>query len=214
MPWNPELRSAPHSVSSPEAGLRRRVRPRVVRWLALAALASSCSRNAHSVRLPGLSPDDEVYRISCDDTIAHCREEANEVCAGRYQVLESTGAPVEPPRITSAPGPASTGPRYQRVKWVGQMVVACGETSELAHDATPGGQQPAPAPTAAAPKVAARPPADRLCIPGVTQECLGPAACRGAQACLPDGNGYGACDCGNASARARPGADAGASPER
>jgi hypothetical protein len=141
------------------------------------------------VRLVARYPSDEIYRISCKDEIRACRDEAARACNGVYQVLESTGAPIEPPRVTSAPGPATTGPRYQRTQWVGQMVVACG-------DATPPLESPsvdrAPAP---APAVTPQPP-ERLCIPGVTQECLGPAACRGAQACLPDGNGYGPCDCG------------------
>ena len=34
------------------------------------------------------------------------------------------------------------------------------------------------------------------CIPGATQLCTGVGACRGAQACLADGSGYEACDCG------------------
>lgn len=34
------------------------------------------------------------------------------------------------------------------------------------------------------------------CIPGATQLCYGPGACRGAQQCLPDGVSYSVCDCG------------------
>jgi hypothetical protein len=34
------------------------------------------------------------------------------------------------------------------------------------------------------------------CVPGATQACVGVAACAGGQACLPDGSGYGPCDCG------------------
>jgi hypothetical protein len=37
------------------------------------------------------------------------------------------------------------------------------------------------------------------CVPGVTQTCAGPGACRGAQSCLADGSGFGACDCGTGS---------------
>jgi len=36
----------------------------------------------------------------------------------------------------------------------------------------------------------------RGCVSGSTQECFGPGACRGGQACLPDGSGYEPCDCG------------------
>jgi hypothetical protein len=37
----------------------------------------------------------------------------------------------------------------------------------------------------------------RPCVPGTTQACVGPAACAGGQACLPDGSGFGQCDCGS-----------------
>ncbi len=191
--WNLALRSALRSASSPE--LERRL---VALLLLAAFLASSCSSGARSVRLPALSPGDEIYRVSCEDSIRACRDEASAICSGSYEVLESTGAPIQPPRVTSAPGPASTGPRYQRLKWVGQMVVACGraapsvaaEAVRTPHDEANQGAIERPAP-------------DRLCIPGLTQECLGPGACRGAQACLADGNGYGPCDCGRASTHAQ-----------
>lgn len=35
-----------------------------------------------------------------------------------------------------------------------------------------------------------------LCTRGQTRECVGPGACKGGQMCLPDGTGFGACDCG------------------
>lgn len=163
----------------------------------LVLLASGCSRNAHSVRLQASSPSDEIYRISCERDIQACRDEASEVCAGRYEVLESTGAPVEPQRVSSEPGPRTTGPRYQRPKWVGTLVVAC---ASGAANGAPGTEAVAPSPVPL-PAAAPSPAPGRLCIPGVTQECLGPAACRGAQACLPDGDGYGPCDCGDQSPR-------------
>jgi hypothetical protein len=42
------------------------------------------------------------------------------------------------------------------------------------------------------------PPEDRPlgCTPGVTQECVGAAGCRGGQYCIEDGSGYSKCDCG------------------
>lgn len=40
----------------------------------------------------------------------------------------------------------------------------------------------------------------QACVPGTTQACLGPGACEGAQACTPQGTGYGPCDCGAAGA--------------
>lgn len=41
--------------------------------------------------------------------------------------------------------------------------------------------------------------AERECTPGLTQGCLGPGACTGAQVCRSDGSGWGACDCGGES---------------
>jgi hypothetical protein len=53
------------------------------------------------------------------------------------------------------------------------------------------------APSAGGPTVASAPAApQRACVPGVTQACVGTAACSGGQACLPDGSGFGPCDCG------------------
>jgi MYXO-CTERM domain-containing protein len=37
-----------------------------------------------------------------------------------------------------------------------------------------------------------------VCNPGQSIECTGPGACKGGQVCLPDGSGYGVCDCGDA----------------
>lgn len=36
------------------------------------------------------------------------------------------------------------------------------------------------------------------CVPGASVACVGPGACQGGQVCLPDGSGYGPCDCGGA----------------
>jgi hypothetical protein len=160
-------------------------------WAALAALGllAACSREARAVRLPS-DPGTEVYRISCRSAIDACREKAAALCGREYEVLQNTGAPVEPPRVSSAPGPRSTGSRYQRPDWVGELVVACGSgprdesTPEPSVGAAPAARQRELAP-------------DQLCVPGMTQLCLGPAACRGAQACLADGRGWGACDCGS-----------------
>jgi hypothetical protein len=34
-----------------------------------------------------------------------------------------------------------------------------------------------------------------VCVPGSTQECVGPGACPGGQSCFPDGSAWGACNC-------------------
>jgi hypothetical protein len=35
------------------------------------------------------------------------------------------------------------------------------------------------------------------CTKGETRACVGAGACKGGQACLPDGSGFGSCDCGS-----------------
>jgi len=39
-------------------------------------------------------------------------------------------------------------------------------------------------------------PPPQACVPGSTQECVGPGGCRGGQACNAEGTGYSPCDCG------------------
>jgi hypothetical protein len=46
-----------------------------------------------------------------------------------------------------------------------------------------------------------------VCVPGITQACVGPAACSGGQACLTDGSGFGPCTCGPQAGGADGGAD-------
>jgi hypothetical protein len=50
---------------------------------------------------------------------------------------------------------------------------------------------PAPSASASVPRAAS-------CVPGATQPCIGSGGCAGGQACRPDGNGFGSCDCGGA----------------
>jgi hypothetical protein len=152
------------------------------------------------VRLPALQGDAEYYRITCGASIEVCRDKAREVCASGFEVLETAGAPIETPRVTTAPGPRTTGPRYERAKWMGQMVVECtgGEPTPaaLSRSSSTLGPNVQDSPASPGP--------NQLCIPGATVECLGPGACRGAQACLADGRGYGACDCGEAGSSRAP----------
>jgi hypothetical protein len=70
-----------------------------------------------------------------------------------------------------------------------KMTAVFGDSSDEARTppAVPSG---APAASSAAPKV---------CAPGVTQVCVGTGACQGGQRCLPDGSGFGPCDCGTPS---------------
>jgi hypothetical protein len=46
------------------------------------------------------------------------------------------------------------------------------------------------------PKGSESKPTAPSCSPGETRACVGAGACKGGQACLPDGKGFGSCDCG------------------
>lgn len=64
-----------------------------------------------------------------------------------------------------------------------------------------GDAQPATsAPSPGAEGVSVKTPAAPVCRPGETQRCVGAGACEGGQACLPDGGGFGPCDCGASTA--------------
>lgn len=59
----------------------------------------------------------------------------------------------------------------------------------------PAPTQPPPAPTQP-PPAPTQPPPGKICVPGSTQACVGPGACKGGQTCNRDGTAWGPCDCG------------------
>lgn len=179
-----------------------------------AALCAACSRGVNAVQMQPSRPGALQFRIECAKNVSRCRDKAAELCGGEYEIVQSSGRAVEPERITTAPGPVSTGPNFAPPAWQGELIVECGRRHAGA-TAPVSGEPPTPATSTSLP-TPLTPRPGQVCVPGVTQLCLGPAACRGAQACLSDGQGFGACDCGNAanaSSEARSaidGADAGA----
>lgn len=138
----------------------------------LAAL--SCS-GAQEKRL-----EDGTWHIRCGESMSRCTNRAEVLCGDRgYHVLGG-----------GTQGAVLGGPSgYQTRVESSELLVRCGMApagEEQPVEASPEkGTDPAPA----------RAP---LCIPGSTQACVGPAGCSGGQACLPDGSGYAACDCGSA----------------
>lgn len=97
-------------------------------------------------------------------------------------------------------GAASGSPAGQGGATAGAGGVAAGAGGQLA--AGSGG--------AGGPAGAAGAGGAAVCTPGTTQECVGPGACKGGQACKDDGTGYGACDCGTGGAAGAGGAEGGA----
>lgn len=143
----------------------------------------ACSPRTQAFQLQSAHPGVARYKIICEKSIKHCLSRAKKSCNGDFTELDRTESRTQPKRITSEPGPRSVGPRYQHERWYGTLLIECGAGSS-------GPQVPQASPPSAP---------ERLCIPGSTQACLGPGACRGAQACTPEGSGYSVCDCGQAS---------------
>jgi hypothetical protein len=173
---------------------------------ALLASALGCS-GAQAYRLnPGDTP--ERYRLACTGSFSNCRMEAKKQCGDEFHVIsESSNKPAARPVQSS--GVSSTAPSQGVVDWRGEWVVACGKYRPPVRLVRPPSLAPEPqssqplqaSPSQGAsgtPSVGSAPRPERVCVPGVTQACLGPGACSGAQACVPEGSGYGACDCGPA----------------
>lgn len=173
----------------------------------LGVVALACTATSQVFRLnPGEEP--ERYRVVCRDSSKQCDRRAKEQCEGEYTVISRQMSRPEQKEIEDS-DLSSTGPSEGFVGWRSELVVSCGrelpklELKRPTEDSTkPAASAVSPAPSAQATAAA------RVCVPGVTQACLGPGACSGAQACLRDGSGYGVCDCGSpdTSAKAAPSA--------
>src|SRR5688572_12156751 len=154
--------------------------------LAVSALTIGCSR-------PGVKVQrfaDGSRELTCDYPLWKCLLHVDDYCKGAsFEVLYAH----DDQHLYGAPG-AEVESRTSRA------VVHC--LGLHAKPAVAPGVPPAAAPAAAsaAPRPAAPAMAApaRVCVPGTTQACVGPAACSGGHSCLPDGSGFGACDCGPA----------------
>lgn len=94
--------------------------------------------------------------------------------------------------------------QYRHAAEVADLEVRCGkderaeEREAASHLTLPPRTDANVAPEDTQPVVAA---AAAACTKGSTQACVGAGACQGGQSCLPDGSGYGACDCGEATTK-------------
>jgi hypothetical protein len=138
------------------------------------------------------------FRLECKGALANCLEAADRLCMGnRYEVRSAKDD-------RDYFGPATIAETEVRTS---EAVIWCGPRGRVLFARPPSGStgstgagSPSPSTemaSSAAP-VAAPPAATalRACIPGATQVCVGPAACRGGQTCLADGKAFGPCDCG------------------
>lgn len=153
---------------------------------------------------------DGAYKLTCRTALPQCLEKAEEVCKGnRYLVTRAAD------HHDYMGGESSVDEVHVRTS---EALFVCGTRgrSLWGKDADPMAvpSEPAAASNAGIGPATPAGAAGRSCVPGVTQECTGPAACRGGQACLPDGSGFSSCDCGEVSkaATSRDGAPPTATP--
>ncbi len=201
----------PQSVRR-RAVLQRTARRRVGVSLSF-VVAGGLFWGCHTAEVARLNPGVEParYRVVCRESFQHCRSQVKEQCGAQFVIIEQRSNEPEPKPV-GITGVSSTAPSEGVVGWRGEMIFQCGApVKPIRLVRKPDEATPTESGTTAAP--VANPPAERVCVPGVTQACLGPGACSGAQACLPDGAGYGPCDCGSAAAPLAPPSSGALNPE-
>jgi len=142
---------------------------------ALLLLAACNTRQVTTRRL-----NDGSLSVTCRLSMADCMQRVQDECEQqRFRILEG-----------SSETRLSDVPPYERAYHTSQLRLMCGNDTKALFDfgsKKPDGATPPP------PR-----PAPASCSRGQTRECVGPGACKGGQVCLPDGTGFGACDCGPA----------------
>jgi hypothetical protein len=129
---------------------------------------------------------DGSLSVTCELAMDECIRRVQDECPNqRYRILEGASET----RLRDAPP-------FERAYHTSRLHLEC--NNDGANVLLSLGSSPAV--SAAAP--AAKPP---TCSAGETRACIGPGACKGGQACLADGKGYGGCDCGPATPAAVPG---------
>jgi hypothetical protein len=143
--------------------------------LALAGCASTGQQGLREL-------SEGTFEIQCG-SLGRCAEQAERACRNRgYDII---GGYDRSDVYGHEAGESQVAIRRS------QLVVVCrtanGE-SRLPPEGAP--LPPPPPPPSAAPSAP-----NLLCTPGATQRCVGKGACDGGQSCLPDGSGFGPCEC-------------------
>jgi hypothetical protein len=134
-------------------------------------LISAC---AHTSSSEPKKEQDGSYRIDCKASLARCLIAIEKVCGQGYELIHAQ----EDRRFY---GPDA----YNQAIVTSEAIARCRKPD-----------QPKVEAAASAPAAAPQRPVGQQCVPGATQACVGPGACRGGQQCLPDGTAFGPCDCG------------------
>jgi hypothetical protein len=143
-------------------------------------------------------------RLRCQSSLPECLAHADALCKGAsYEVLYAKHErSVFGTGQSQVEGHASVAEIHCLGPHEKPLPTGTAPSSDAASNAAGSGKPPAAssaAPVSSTPPSAAPPPqapAPAMCVPGATQTCVGPGACAGGQSCLPDGSGFGACDCG------------------
>ena len=149
----------------------------------LAAFILGCGPRVQQLR-------DGSLQLECDTDLTGCTGKVGRFCQGRgYQIVNASED-------------------REQGKPASRVVFVCkaDEMPQLLQFLSPSPAVPSASAAEAPPPAAPKPPS-RACVPGATQRCVGVGACPGGQACLPDGTGYGPCEC--ATGPAGPALDAG-----
>jgi len=134
---------------------------------------------------------DGTRELTCRHTLPQCLSHVDDVCKGAsYEVLYAT----DTQKIYGSPSSSEVESRTS------QAVVHCLGPHQKPMASDPVASAAVPVAVTPPPVASVAPAPPRACVPGATQACVGSGACSGGQACLPDGSGFGACDCGAAKA--------------
>ncbi|MCH2109145.1 MAG: hypothetical protein MK135_07440 [Polyangiaceae bacterium] len=140
---------------------------------------------------------DSTYFITCDKGMKDCISRANRLCEDDgYTIVDGAHSK------DVLGGPTSS---YQSVVFHGTLTIMCGDV-DLAKRACAAGVGDTTRVDPDAPQVSELAPAERVCVPGASQGCIGVGGCQGGQSCLSDGSGFGRCDCGSTPPSAGPAA--------
>ena len=158
--------------------LPRRALPRLA--TAAVVLVFGCATGG---RVTSERRADGIYHLRCNTPLPECLREAENLCQNqRYAVLRAFDAR-DLKGDTAQPAEYRSSEAFVRCSTFAKMWV--GENKDLKEQ-----------PLCPAPPLPAAPPPPQGCTPGLSQACVGPAACKGGQVCLPDGAKFGPCDCG------------------
>lgn len=144
-----------------------------MRWLSLSSFVLLTACGASEFQSQKLA--DGSYTFKCELAMDECIRRAQDTCRNqRYRILEGTSET----RLRDAPP-------FERAYHTSRLHLICTDdgANVLLKVGSEAPEKPKPAPG---------------CAVGETRACIGAGACKGGQACLPDGSGFGSCDCGNA----------------